>query len=123
MDDFDQVFNDLKKIMLPYARKLICKTDSERELYVDTEYFLKNKKPLWFGAVQIKKNYVSYHLMPVYLNPALLEGISSELKKRMQGKSCFNFRTPDHELFEELAALTESGYSDYKRRGYIADVA
>jgi hypothetical protein len=40
--------------------------------------------------VQIKKNYVIYHLMPVYLNPGLLEGMSPGLRKRMQGKSCFN---------------------------------
>ncbi len=32
--------------------------------------------------------------------------MSPDLKKRMQGKSCFNFKTPDPVLFEELAALT-----------------
>jgi len=122
MDDFYDLFKKLKEIMLPYARKLDCKIDSDTELYVDTKHILKNKKPLWFGAVQVKKNYVSYHLMPVYLNPELLNGISPGLKKRMQGKSCFNFRTPDDEFFEELAALTESGYTDYKRRGYTIDV-
>jgi hypothetical protein len=29
------------------------------------------QKELFFGGVQIKKNYVSYHLMPVYMEPAL----------------------------------------------------
>lgn len=55
---------------------------------VDTRHIQKNKKPLFFGAVQVKKSYVSYHLMPVYLEPDLLAPSSSELKARMQGKSC-----------------------------------
>lgn len=105
--------------MLPYAQKLDCKTDRDDELYVDTRYVLSNKKPLWFGAVQIKKNYVSYHLMPVYVNPKLLESISPELKKRMQGKSCFNFKSTEASLFKELASLTEAGFKDYKKQGYV----
>lgn len=123
MDDFHELFKKLKEIMHPYARRLDRKIDSDKELYVDTKHILKNKKPLWFGAVQVKKNYVSYHLMPVYLNPELLNEVSPELKKRMQGKSCFNFRTPDDNLFKELAVLTEAGYADYERRGYTTDAA
>ena len=44
--------------------------------------------------------------MPVYMFPDLLEGISPELRKHMQGKSCFNFRKVDPALFSELAELT-----------------
>jgi len=36
----------------------------------------KFKKELWFGAVQIKKNYVSYHLMPVYMYSDINKEIS-----------------------------------------------
>jgi hypothetical protein len=55
----------------------------------------KNKRPLFFGAVQVKKNYVSCYLRPVYADPTLLARISDSLKKRMQGKSCFNFTPAD----------------------------
>jgi hypothetical protein len=48
-------------------------------------------RPLFCASVQINKNYVSYHLMPVYGNKALRDSLSASLKKRMQGKSCFNF--------------------------------
>lgn len=41
--------------------------------------------------------------------PELLNGISPELKKRMQGKSCFNFKKVEPELFKELAELTKKG--------------
>jgi hypothetical protein len=119
MTNLADVFSELRTILVPFARKLDCTIDSDDELYVNTNHILENKKPLWFGAVQIKKRYVSYHLMPVYVNPALLEGISPELKKRMQGKSCFNFTSSDESLFEELAALTEASFRDYQTKGYV----
>ena len=65
------------------------------------------KKDLaWFGAVQLKKNYVSCHLMPLYNLPALRERLSPDLLKRMQGKSCFNFKKIEPELFDALERLT-----------------
>ena len=76
-------------------------------------------REVWFGAARIGKRYVSYHLMPVYVFPDLLNGISPELKKRMQGKSCFNFTHVDEKLFLELGDLTERGYERYKKAGYI----
>jgi hypothetical protein len=82
MTDFRQLFSELRAIMLRYASQLVCTTDTDGDLSLDTNHIQKNKKPLWFGGVQIKKNYVSYHLMPVYLNPQLLETISPDLKKR-----------------------------------------
>ncbi len=59
---------------------------------------------MFFGAAVIKKNYVSFHLMPVYVHPDLLEGISDGLRKRMQGKSCFNFKALDEDTLAEFGA-------------------
>ena len=63
------------------------------------------KEAAWFGAVQLKKNYVSVHLMPLYALPGLLEKVPTELKKRMQGKSCFNFKKVEPELIDALGRL------------------
>ena len=49
----------------------------------------------------------------------MLDDLSPSLRKRMQGKSCFNFKAPDKALFAELADLTRRGYEDYVRQGYI----
>lgn len=117
--DLPAVFRALRAVMEPYARKLDLKTGSASDFYVDTRHILKNKKPLFFGAVQLKKNYVSYHLMPLYVDPQLLEGISEGLKSRMQGKSCFNFARTDRALFRELAALTKAGYARYREEGFV----
>ncbi|NUQ86521.1 MAG: hypothetical protein HUU11_17610 [Anaerolineales bacterium] len=55
--------------------------------------------------------------MPVYMYPELLKDISPELRKRMQGKSCFNFKKVEPELFEELVALTRQGYERFEKEG------
>ncbi len=119
MPDFSSVFTELRKILAPYAEKLAVTRDDDQELYLETRYVQKNKKPLFFGAVQVKKSYVSFHLMPVYAKPELLSSASSELKARMQGKSCFNFTTVETTLFKELAALTKAGYGSYKEQGFV----
>lgn len=53
--------------------------------------------------------------MPVYVNPKLLYGISTRLKKRMQEKSCFNFKSIDNELLGELKQLTKAGVELFKK--------
>ena len=76
-------------------------------------------KAVWFGGVNTTKKYVSYYLMPVYSFPDLLEGMSPELKKRMQGKSCWNFRVVDEMLLAELAAMTKKAYRRYVQEKWI----
>lgn len=119
MPELHAVFAALRSIMAPYAATLEAKKDDATQLYLDTRFLQKNKTPLFFGAVQIKKSYVSFHLMPVYAKPELLDGISPALKKRMQGKSCFNFTEIDPPLFTELAALTKAGFASYKAQGFV----
>lgn len=119
MPDFTAVFAALHSVLAPYATKLDTKKDDETELYVDTQHLQKNKKPLFFGAVQVKKSFVSFHLMPVYLKPELLASVSPELKSRMQGKSCFNFSAVEPALIKELAALTKASYASYKAQGFV----
>jgi len=119
MHDFTAVYAELHKLLAPYSTKLDTKKDDESELYVDTKHIQKNKKPLFFAAVQIKKSYVSFHLMPVYMKPDLLASVSPELKSRMQGKSCFKFSTVEPMLIKELTALTKASYASYKEQGFV----
>ena len=69
--------------------------------------------------VQIGKAYVSYHPMPVYGNPKLLDGCSKELQARMQGKSCFNFKSVDEALFGELERLTAEALAVFSKAGFV----
>ena len=66
---------------------------------------------MYFGSVQIGKAYVSFHLMPLYMNDPLTATISPALKKRIQGKTCFNFKAvPEVEILNELKRLTNEGF-------------
>lgn len=114
-NEFPGVFEGLKDILRPYAEKLTLTTDAPEAYSLDGPYSEKWKKQLFFASTVIKKNYVSFYLMPVYMYPELLEGISAELKKRMQGKSCFNFKKVEPALFHELAELTRKGAEKFRQ--------
>jgi hypothetical protein len=55
--------------------------------------------------------------MPIDCCPDLLKGLSEPLRARMQGKACFNFKTVEPVLFEELARLTERGCRRFQDTG------
>jgi hypothetical protein len=119
MPDLNAVFSRIRSMLATYVSKLDAKQDEPTVLYMDTKFIQKNKKPLFFAAVQMKNSYVSFHLMPVYLKPELLENISKSLRDRMQGKSCFNFVEVDEALFKELASLTKAGFRSYQDQGFV----
>ena len=47
--------------------------------------------------------------MAVYAFPDLVEAMSPQLRRRMQGKACFNFTRVDDALMIELAEVTARG--------------
>jgi len=113
----DKIFEALKIILAQHEASLQVHHNKASNYYLNTP--AKGKKAEFFGAVQIKKSYVAFHLMPVYYFPELLSPISSGLKSKMQGKSCFNFKSVDEELFEELASLTMASFSKYQALGKV----
>lgn len=119
---FANIFSSLKSILKEHEPCLHVTADTPDNYSLNAEYSEKWKKDIFFGAVQIKKNYVSYHLMPVYMYPELAKEISPELMKRMQGKSCFNFKTSDNKLFAELKRLTELCADKFRIEGHIKTI-
>jgi hypothetical protein len=117
--DFRPVFAHLKPVLAKHAKRLRVKTDTPTEYTVVTKSpspFPQHKgQPMWVGAVRLCNAYVSFHLMPLYMSPALTSTISPELKKHMQGKTCFNFKTvPDPVLLAELISLTEAALNHWR---------
>jgi len=110
---FNPVFSELKSIFKPYVKKMEVASDTDTCYMLNTRYIMKNKQPLGFGGVRLGKNYVSFYLMSAYACPELLRTMSPELKKRMQGKSCFNFKEVDKKLFNELKRLTKAGAAKF----------
>lgn len=114
-EEFHLVFEQLKQILQKYEPHLVVTQNTPENYSLNAHFSEKFHKEVFFGAVQVNKNYVSYHLMPVYIYPDLLDDISDNLKKRMQAKSCFNFKSSDKELFRELARLTQKSVARVKR--------
>jgi hypothetical protein len=119
--DLRPVFERLKEIFAPHEPKMIVAQNTDTTYILNTQYLLKKKYPLMFGGVRLGKNYVSYHLMSIYAMPAQLQTMSPELKKRMQGKGCFNFKAVDEKLFKELAKITKEGAKRFNRK-FIEDL-
>jgi hypothetical protein len=117
-EQFAAAFAALRPVLAKYADHLTVKADTP------TEYALVTKRPspfpqhkghpMDFGAIRSGKAYVSFHLMPIYIYPALAKSIPPALKKRMQGKSCFNFKAPpEPDLLAGLARLTEASFKAF----------
>ena len=109
-----EVFEALKAVMERFEDRLAVQHNKPGEYTLVTRKpspFPQHKgQPMFFGSVRLGKAYVSYHLMPIYMCDPLQALISPGLKKRMQGKACFNFKSvPDEEILVELSGLTEAG--------------
>jgi len=114
-EGFAATFAALRAILEPYVKRLTVTVDEPGHFELASPTMRDRVgRPLFCAAVQINKNYVSYHLMPVYGNTALRNSLSPALRKRMQGKSCFNFTTVEPDQLEELAAVTKKGIAGFK---------
>ena len=118
-NDLQAVFERLKKIFAPYEKKMDVAQDTPNMYLLNARYIMKNKQPLNFGGVRLGKNYVSFYLMSLYTSPDGVKAMSPELKKRMQGKSCFNFKTVDEKLFKELENLTKTGAKQFTNEVFV----
>src|ERR1051325_9519979 len=99
-NDLRPVFERLKKMFAPYEAKMDIAQNTETMYVLNTRHLLKKNYPLMFGGVRLGKNYVSYHLFSVYTIPGDAQTMSPELKKRLQGKACFNFTSINEQLFK-----------------------
>lgn len=112
---FTEVFAALRAILAAHDDRLSVTKDTAGHFSTDVLRVRYKGHPVMFGAVRMGKNYVSFHLMPVYMNPRLLGTISPELRRRMQGKACFNFNTVDEGLFRQLSDLTAAGLKCFEQ--------
>ena len=123
-DAFRETHAALRKVLDPFAKMkglTVAKDGPDQFLLLTppNARYPQAPKGLWFVCTRIGKAYVSVHLMPIYMSDGLQELIPPALKKRMQGKACFNFKEPDPALFKELFALTTAAYARWKKDGLV----
>ena len=116
---FEPVFQELKSLLQPYQAHLSVQADQPGTFSLETVSRSFRGRPLFFGSAQIKKNYVSFYLMPVYVFPDLLADLPASLLKRMQGKSCFNFRRLEEIPLADLQDIIRRGFERYQQEGLL----
>ena len=127
--DFPPLFTRLRAILVPHAERLTVSEDTPTRYGLSAPVGPTTLR-LWGGKlkhpqipvvwVQIGQAYVAYHLMPLYGSSPLAATLTPALKRRLHGKTCFNFKAIDEPLFAELADVTARGLAAYLRLGYIA---
>jgi hypothetical protein len=106
MADLDAVHDRLRSMLRRHANGFHVAADSGAGMTLELPGY-EGKPWGYVAGTRLGKRYVSYYLMSVYARPELVASMSPELRRRMQGKSCFNFATIDEGLLRELEGLTE----------------
>jgi hypothetical protein len=124
--DFESVFADLHAILKRQSGSLSV-TDDTRTRYCLEAPIGPATLKAWGGKVkrptipiawiEMGKSYVSFHLMSLDAAPV---PPSKALKQRLQGKTCFNFSSPDRALFTELEELTATSIAAFRKAGFCA---
>ena len=104
----EAVFIRLKEILTPYDGRLEVSADRPGCFELSTPSTPTDRKGMFVAAVRDGKAYTSFHLMPVYAFPELLDSASPDLRKRSH---------VDEALFGELADLTSRGLERFGALG------
>jgi hypothetical protein len=113
MTEFEAVHSRLRDIILRHRGDLALTKDGPGGVAIEVPG-LEGKPWGYVAGTRLGKSYVSYYLMPVYATPGLKDALSPELRKRMQGKACFNFKSVDERLFAELEELTAKSVPGFR---------
>ncbi len=116
---FQVIFAKLRAILQEHASGFVVAADTHDQYCLEIAYSPKFKRSFPVAWVKISKSYVSFHYMPIYFAPTLQKSLSSGLRARMQGKSCFNFKAIDETLFDELRGLTSRGFEVSRKAGVV----
>ncbi|WP_102946910.1 hypothetical protein [Stenotrophomonas sp. VV52] len=119
MKESVDVFTALRDLLLPHRQRLLVVHDEDGHFYANCQNADAKGKAQFFGAVKASGRKYVLHFMPIYDFPELLDSISPALRKRKQGKSCFNFDAYDAALIRELKALVDQGVARYEVAGKL----
>jgi hypothetical protein len=111
--DFDAVHERLRAILRRHADGLVMTKDGPDGSALEVPG-LEGKPWGYVAGTRLGKRYVSFYLMPVYASAELDASVSPALRRRKQGKACFNFTKIDEELLAELDDLAGRGIPGFR---------
>ncbi len=73
-----QMFNNLKSLFEPYEKDLLVVVDQTDTYYLDVPEYGSEKKGTFFGAVQLRDGYTTFHFAGFPKMPELLDVLPSD---------------------------------------------
>jgi hypothetical protein len=131
MEKLENIFSELKKILEKNSGNFLIKdhyigsqAKQQKPAYhlygnKDVSLFGKKPQPTYIAGVIKQKNYVSFYFSPIYSHPELFSNISSDLKKFLKGKSCFNINKTTSQLLKEIEDILKLGINKYQKLEWI----
>ena len=119
------IFNKLKKNLEKFTPPMVVTIDSSNSSYeiignkpVPYGYNKKIVPGMFFASLAQRKDSVTFHFFPLYMNEKLKE-IAPSLIKCLKGKTCFHFSKEEQINEKELTLLLEKGMIAWKKSGYM----
>jgi len=119
VDALSAIFTALRAILRTFQEEFAVKADKPNHCSLETRSPSLNGRRLFFAAAKVKKNYVSYYLPPLYMFPELANRMSPQLRRILNGQSCFNFIAMDEDCLAELEKLTHAGFLMLKNQALL----
>ena len=119
------IYNKLKKHLKKCTPPMVASSKSNSH-----DFHLMGNKPvpygydkkiipgMFFAAIANRKDSVTFHFFPCYMNPGFKE-LAPSLFKCLKGKTCFHFKKEEQVNEKELKALLKKGVSAWKKAGYM----
>lgn len=122
--DLVEIFQTIRAALQPYATLGFTNrvsSDTVYELWSEKHVEVEGRKrtELFFASVMIKKGYVGFYYMPVYVEQEIKKVFDPKLLKLLKGKSCFHIKALDDELISLIESAVASGYKLYKEKGWV----
>ena len=119
------IFAKLKTILEKFTPPLVVSVDKENTAYeimgnkpVPYGYDKKIVPGMFFASVAMRKDSVTIHFFPIYMNMKMME-VAPSLLKYLKGKTCFHFKKVEQVDEKELSGLMELGVAAWYEAGYM----
>ncbi len=119
------IFNKLKKNLEKFTPPMVVTMNSSNSSYeiignkpVPYGYNKKIVPGMFFALIAQRKDSVTFHFFPLYMDPKLKE-VAPSLYKCLKGKTCFHFNKEEQINEKELILLLEKGIIAWKKSGYM----
>ncbi len=119
------IFNKLKKNLEKFTPPMVVRIDTLNSSFeiignkpVPYGYDKKLIPGMFFATIAQRKDSVTFHFFPSYMNANLRE-VAPSLYKYLKGKTCFHFTKEEQVNEQELTLLLQEGFMFWEKSGYM----